>query len=62
VAAIWEEINLGVTGGGGSAHHPKFAANLVRDPTKDKHANNGARESYASQCFAVVVMLDRFGI
>jgi len=43
-------------------HHPKFAAYLVRDPTKDEHANNGARESYASQCFAVIVMFDCIGI
>jgi hypothetical protein len=44
------------------AHHPKFAAYLVRDPTKDEHANDGARESYASQCFAVIIMFDCIGI
>jgi hypothetical protein len=49
---------VGVTG----AHHPKFTANLIRDPTKDEHANKGARERYTGQCFAVVVMFDCFGI
>lgn len=52
----------GVTGAGGGAHHPKFAAYLVRDPTKDEHANKSARESYTGQRFAVVIMFDCIGI
>jgi hypothetical protein len=47
---------------GGSAHHPKLAAYLVRNIAKYKHANNGPRESYASQCLAVVVMVNSIGI
>jgi hypothetical protein len=53
---------MGVTGAGSGAHHPKFAAYLVRDPTKNEHANKSARESYTGQCFAVVIMFDCIGI
>jgi len=48
--------------GGDSAHHPKLAANLVGDPTEEEHANNGARESYASERLAVVVFFDSLRI
>jgi hypothetical protein len=47
---------------GDSAHHSKLAANLVRDPTEDEHANDGARKSYTSERFAVIVLFDSLGI
>jgi hypothetical protein len=43
---------------GDRTHHPKLAANLVRDITKGKHANDSACKGHACQCLAVVVMFD----
>lgn len=47
---------------GNRAYHPKLAANLVRNPTEDKHANDSARKGNTGQRLAIIIVLDSLRI
>jgi hypothetical protein len=65
VAAIYQEMSLLCTRWWrlwNRTYHAELAANLVRDPTEDKHTNDSARKGHAGQCLAIIIVLDSLGI